>query len=111
MKLPVFIKIVTNVTFYIIYVLFVTLIISFALPLVFGIFIENGSKQSSLIQFIIAVAVLFISVVYRKYFYICINVDENKIEKKVESDIIERQNKDFEKLGNDWLDILIAKEK
>jgi hypothetical protein len=107
MKLPVFIKIILNIIFYVIYVLFITILTSFILPLVFDIFIENGSKISSIIQFVIAVVILFITTVYRKYFYISLGLEIKKISKEnvqiVEEDTIIS--------SNDELDILVAKEK
>jgi ABC-type multidrug transport system fused ATPase/permease subunit len=107
MKLPLFIKIILNIIFYIIYVLFVTITTSFVLPLLFNFFVENGSSISNMIQFIIIVIVLFITTVYRKYFYISLE------SKKSESELnkTDVKTKKFNDLKKDELDILIAKEK
>lgn len=124
MKLPLFIKIILNIVFYIIYVLFITVFISFILPLVFNIFIEDGSKTSDIIQFVIAVLVLFITTIYRKYFYISINISwNNNSNSSLEDKKIEVKNKKKKDLASpvlddklennkaDELDILVAKEK
>lgn len=124
MKLPLFIKIILNIVFYIIYVLFITVFISFILPLVFNIFIEDGSKISDIIQFVIAVLVLFITTIYRKYFYISINISwNNNSNSSLEDKKIEVKNKKKKDLASpvlddklennkaDELDILVAKEK
>jgi len=107
MKLPVFIKIILNIIFYIIYVLFITILISFILPLVFDIFIGNGSELSSVIQFVIVVVVLFITTVYRKYFYISLDINTKKIIKTK----VKTTKEETILSSNDELNILVAKEK
>ena len=76
MKLPAVMKVILNIIFYIIYSLIALILVSFASPLIFNHIIENGSKEANIITAIVMVLVLFITIIFRKYFYISCNKDE-----------------------------------
>jgi len=76
MKLPVIMKFILNIIFYSIYSLIALLLVSFASPLLFNHIIENGSKEANIITAIVLVVVLFVTVIFRKYFYISCNKEE-----------------------------------
>ena len=76
MKLPVIMKFILNIIFYSIYSFIALLLVSFASPLLFNHIIENGSKEANIITAIVLVVVLFVTVIFRKYFYISCNKEE-----------------------------------
>ena len=76
MKLPAVIKIILNIIFYVIYSLIALILVSFASPYIFNYIIENGSKEANIITGIVLLVVLFITILYRKYFYISCNKEE-----------------------------------
>ena len=78
MKLPAIMKIILNIVFYIVYSLITLILVSFGSPIIFNHIIENGSKEANVITGIVLVAVLFITIIYRKYFYISCDKDEEK---------------------------------
>jgi len=98
MRLPVVIKFMLNIIFYVIYVLIFSIIISLILPLLFNVIIENGSNIANYIQGIIAFIILFITIIFRKYFYMSFDViDENKeVLKTKQEKIILSQDGDLE---------------
>jgi uncharacterized membrane protein len=74
MKLTIFIKILLNIIIYILYVIIISILISLVAGFLLNYFnksgIVNGSSLSYILQAIIAIFVLLITVVSRKYFYI-----------------------------------------
>ncbi len=105
MKLPTFMKIVLNIIFYIVYVLFLTIIVSFALPLLFNFFIDSNTGISSIIQLIIAIFVLFVTTIYRRYFYMSVDFGSLAFWKT------DKQDSESNFMQEEELDILIPKEK
>jgi len=49
MKIPVILKIILNIVFYIFYSLIILILVSFASPIIFNNIIENGSKEANVI--------------------------------------------------------------
>ena len=76
MKIPVILKIILNIVFYIFYSLIILILVSFASPIIFNNIIENGSKEANVITWIVLIVVLFITIIFRKYFYISCNRDK-----------------------------------
>jgi len=76
MKLPVIMIIILNIIFYSIYSLISLLLVSFASPYIFNHIIVNGSREANIITAIVLVIVLFITIIFRKYFYISCNKEE-----------------------------------
>lgn len=113
MNLPFFVKIILNIIFYIIYVLITSILIGLIIWFILNYFnkpwIVDWTNISFIVQWIIAIIVLFITIVSRKYFYISCDdteVNEIKEEKKVIS-----ETKSVSNTSDDELDISILKEK
>lgn len=73
--LPIVAKTVFNVFLYILYVLLASVVFSFIFPLIMQLFGQDVLDPSSgvfiKIQYFIAILVLLISLILRRYFYIC----------------------------------------
>ena len=107
MKTPLFIKIILNVVFYIVYVLVISLLFGLALWALLNFFdkplIEDWTIISYVLQAFVAIIVLFVTILYRKYFYIKIESENKEIKQKEE--------KIEEKEWEDELEISIGKNK
>ncbi len=103
MNLPIVIKIILNIIFYIVYVL----VFSILFGLIIWFIINYLGKPvisettASIIQWGLAILVLFITIIARKYFYISFDKKERIEEKNI--------NKVEKKSSNDELEITIGK--
>jgi len=70
MKLPIAIKIILNIIFYIIYVILWTLIFFIILWIILKSWIQDWTNVSYVLQWVAALIILFITIIFRKYFYI-----------------------------------------
>ncbi len=108
-NLPAVIKIILNIIFYLVYTFIALLIIWFILPFVFHIFIENGSTKANNITIIVSIFVFFITIIFRKYFYISLLNEQKEVEynKKLFKTIQTQEKKDSKKeeiIIKDYLD-------
>lgn len=110
MKLPIFIKIILNILFYILYVLIVSILFGLFLGFLLSYFDKPGiidwTTISYILQTVVAIVVLFLTIISRKYFYISF---DSKIEETIESEV--KEVKKISEESNDELDISILKEK
>jgi len=79
-ELPLGVRFLINIVFYILYVLFVSLVFSFVFPLTLEItWKEIPSFDNPLfaqIQVVIIIFILFITLIFRKYFYITLKKEK-----------------------------------
>ncbi len=97
-ELPLGVRFLINIVFFILYVLFLSLVFSFVYPLVLDILWKEiqsfDNPIFAQIQIVIIVFVLFITLVFRKYFYISIKTEtaEKEEDDKETSDEISWSN-------------------
>ncbi len=90
-NLPIFFKIVLNFIAYIFYTVFFSIVFSIVFPLILKLFwlelLNPNNPVFSKIQIILALLMLLITAIYRKYFYISLSKNEPNIinEKKTET--------------------------
>ena len=112
-NLPVVLKIILNILFYVIYAILSLFIFGLILPLLQMLFDKPIFNQGDLvfdkIAIILAIVVLFITIILRKYFYISFDKrDENTYKKEV---YIKEKKKDNYFEDEDDLEIFVWKEK
>ena len=86
MKLPVIIKIIFNIIFYAVYAVITILLVGFVVPFIFNYIIVDGSQISYMITAITAIFVLFVTIIFRKYFYISFDKSEEIKKEEVNVD-------------------------
>lgn len=83
-NIPFILKLAINFAVYIIYTFIVSILFSFVFPLLLKLFWKtlyaSNDPIFTKIQFLIALIVLIISVIYRKYFYLSLSWDDSVIE-------------------------------
>jgi hypothetical protein len=108
-NIPIALRVVLNIVFYVIYVLFTWVLVWLISSNIFSYNIEAWSKEDYTLFYIIIISVFIISVIFRKYFYIKLRNENswnaNKVSKKSKS--FSKKNKDLD----EELEILINKEK
>ncbi len=81
--LPLALKVIINIILYVFYVLFVSVVFSFVFPLVMKIFthevLDPYNPVFDKIQIFIAILVLIVSLILRKYFYISCKAEEDTL--------------------------------
>lgn len=115
-NIPAVFKIILNIIFYIIYTLLFSIIFSLIFPLVLQFFWKEiyppNDPIFAKIQIVIIILTLFITIIFRKYFYIIFDKKEEKIYR---NDIIKNKNQktkvDNDLSENDELEIYVWREK